>query len=186
MSFLPPPTPRSRLNPEPLAVFVAVRLSFVSLLFTPGGLLLRARLWILNPALIIRDCYVKAQMKCVGSDYRWGICVQHGLFVDGEVGICSCRYDEKCNGDDSLFSIPAATRPGCWGSERAFICSHSRRPLMYSTEKGTLSNVWAGWSACVFVFLHTWDHPLIAVFWDNVVVNDAPPPFWHFKYSRGV
>lgn len=29
-----------------------------------------------------------------------------------EVDIRSRRYDEKCNGDESLFSIPTAARPG--------------------------------------------------------------------------
>lgn len=52
-------------------------------------------------------------MKCVGSSYRQEICVQHRLMVGGEVYICSCRYDEKCNGDESLFPTPAAVRPGC-------------------------------------------------------------------------
>lgn len=32
--------------------------------------------------------------------------------VGGEVDIRSRRYDEKCNGDESLFSIPAAMRLG--------------------------------------------------------------------------
>ncbi len=84
---------------------------------------------------------------------------QRCLMVGGEVGIRSRRYDEKCNGDESLFSIPAAMRPGCWGSERAFICSHSTGPLMYSTGKGTLSNVKARGSACISFFAYVRSSP---------------------------
>lgn len=48
-----------------------------------------------------------AQMKCVGSVY-WAAGEGRGE-VGG--GICSCRCDDKCNGDDSLCSIAAAARP---------------------------------------------------------------------------
>lgn len=74
--------------------------------------------------------------------------------VGGEVDIRSRRYDEKCNGDESLFSIPGCHEAGRWRSERAFICSHSTGPLMYSTGKGTLSNVKARGSACISFFAY--------------------------------
>lgn len=41
----------------------------------------------------------------------FGVC----LTVGGELDIRLGRYDEKCNGDESLFSTPAAVTPGCWG-----------------------------------------------------------------------
>lgn len=66
------------------------------------------------------------------------------------------RYDEKCNEEESLFSTPAAVTPGCWGSERAFICSS---PLMYSTGKDTLSNVKAMGSACIAFFAYVRSSP---------------------------
>jgi len=83
------------------------------------------------------------------------------LLVGGEVEIRSRRYDEKCNGDESLFSIPSivASRPGRRGSERAFICAHSTGPLMYSTGKGTLSNVEARGSARVSLFAYVRSFP---------------------------
>lgn len=67
-----------------------------------------------------------------------------------DVDILSCRYDEKFNGDELLFSAVMQER---WGSERAFISSHSTGPLMYSTGKGTLSNVKAR-GLLVLPFLH--------------------------------
>ncbi len=68
--------------------------------------------------------------------------------------IGSHRFDEKCNGEELLFSISATMRLGCCGIEQAFICSHSTGPLMYSTGNGTLSNVKAR-GPLVFPFLHT-------------------------------
>lgn len=84
--------------------------------------------------------------------------------MGGELDIRSRRYDEKCNGGELLFSIPAAMRPGCRGSERAFICSHSAGPLMYSKGKGTLSNVKARGSARISFFAYVRSSPDCGVF----------------------
>lgn len=89
-----------------------------------------------KPVVVILDCYLQAKMKCVGSYYPGRRCVFNVVsrWISVHAGMMK-------NVMGTLFYILAAMRPGWYGSEQAFICSHSLHLVIYSTERGTLSNL---------------------------------------------